>query len=850
MHRGSFQNLQDLLAPCNQGSRVEEDSDDETPEDTSSRLIVVSNQLPLKATRNEDGTYSFEWDKDALLQQAMEGMTESSEVSKVMFIGQLPVAIGDDQQEEISAQLLQDFQCLPVFLPKMVKEAFYQGMCKKIMWPLFHYVLPLSPQSDARYNPAYWQSYIAANRKFADVVIEILKESDFVWAHDYHLLLLPTLLRKKFNTVRCGFFLHSPFPSSEMFRAFPMRAELLRGLLNADLVGFHTFDYARHFLSCCSRMLGLEFESKRGSIELEYFGRRVRMRISPVGLQVSRFKEVLASQECIAKQEELQEKYKDKIVLVGVDDMDPFKGIDLKIQALKAMLQAHPELADDQRVVLIQVCNPARSNTKEVIEMRESVLQEAQRIKEDVGYEAVEIWERSVPLHERAALYSISTACLVTATRDGMNLVPYEYVVCRQGMTDDSNVSHSMLVVSEFVGCTPSLCGAIRINPWSIKDTADAIHRAVTMSLPERTMRHDQHYRYINKHTVSYWARNFFTALSNVCEEIQSMRCYGLGFGLSFRVVALQSHFKLLEPTNLLHAYENCKRVAILLDYDGTLTSERGCSLPIPPSPQVEALLNSLTRTNRNTVYIISGRGRQELSEWFSKVPNLGLASEHGNFCRRNSSSPWQTISGLGPDEVQPMVEAWKRVTKPILESYAESTDGSFIQDKESAMVWHFHDADPDFGNWQAKELVTHLEDLLADQPVDISVGQFTVEVKPKGISKGVAVEHVIEKMEEDGGFPDMVLCVGDDRSDEEMYIKLEELSRKHRELKVMACTVGQKPSRAAFYVNDHQEVIDLLKALESWEEIGHKTLHRRVKSVPAVPLELVMETDPAPMHE
>ena len=150
-----------------------------------------------------------------------------------------------------------------------------------------HYVLPMSPQSPARYSKTNWQGYLAANKRFADKVVEVLNaDGDFVWVHDYHLMLLPTFLRKRFNTVRCGFFLHSPFPSSEIFRTFPNRDLVLRGLLNADVVGFHTFDYARHFLSCTTRLLGLNHKTKQGALAIDYYGRAVRPRSARRGVNV------------------------------------------------------------------------------------------------------------------------------------------------------------------------------------------------------------------------------------------------------------------------------------------------------------------------------------------------------------------------------------------------------------------------------------------------------------------------------------------------------------------------------------------------------------------------------------
>jgi len=831
MQRASFNNLQDLLSEANQGKtphRVQ--SQDSERSTHGRRLIMVSNHLPLKAT-STSYPYEFAWDEDSLLYQARNAINVcgSEETPSVMFIGQLGIDIEGRYQDEVFSTCLSQFNCAPVFLPLSIKDRFYKGMCKQIMWPMFHYVLPMSPTSNARFDPNLWQAYIAANKKFADRLVEFMApEDDYVWVHDYHLMLLPTLLRKRFHTVRVGFFLHSPFPSSEIFRAFPMREELLRGLLNADLVGFHTFDYARHFLSCCSRMLGLDFQSKRGSIALEYFGRSVQVRISPVGLHLARLREHMASADSVWRKGELEAQFKGKLLILGVDDMDPNKGIDLKCQAIEALLRQHPELVG--RVVLLQVANPARIVNREVVEMRESVLAEVARINAKfTDYNPIELWERSVPLHERVALYALADCVLVTATRDGMNLVPYEYEVCRHGLEDDAPEVESMLVVSEFVGCTPSLSGALRVNPWNVEDTADHVYRALVMKPEEKRVRHAQHFRYVQEHGVYKWSNTFVTTLQSVCENLPDMKTFGIGFGLGFRVVALSPHFRHLDVAELLLLLPSKKSICFLLDYDGTLTTERGCSLAIPPSNEVLALLNNLTSDSANSVCIVSGRSRTELGEYLKSTPNVGIAAEHGCFYRADSSREWQHARG---ETMMVDVAAWKSVALPILESYSEATDGSFVQDKESAVVWHFHNADPDFGQWQSKELHTHLEDLLGGYPVDVRMGNFTVEIKPKGITKAAAVQAALSHMKAEGRPADLVLCIGDDRSDEDMFQGLETMAKTHGapSCTVYSATVGQKPSLAPYYVNDQGEVLELLRAMVSSKQ---KPLKTRSYSMP-----------------
>jgi len=716
----------------------------------------------------------------------------------------------------VSDKVLAGYNCLPVFLGADLKQRFYKGFCKQLLWPLFHYLLPLSPSSQMRFDRNLWQAYLTANKMFTDRVMEVLSpEDDYVWMHDYHLLIMPSFLRKRFHNVRIGFFLHSPFPSSEIFRTSPVREDILRSLLNADVVGFHTFDYARHFLSCCSRMLGLDFETKRGQVALNYYGRQVTLKIMPTGIKPERLLDGFKWADTEWRRGELEAKFKGKTVLVGVDDMDTFKGIELKLQAFEELLDLHPEWRG--KLVLVQVANPARSAGRDIEELISMVHTLVERINGRYAtgdYAPVHFLERAVPLHEKIALLSVATCCVVTATRDGMNLLPYEYIVCRQSRWSEGDPPGdrptSGLVVSEFVGCSPSLSGAIRVNPWNIQAVADGIYKAITLPVGEQQLRHDKHWRYVSAHTVSFWAQSCIAEIARVSADHTTRRCYGLGFGLGFRVVALDPNFKKVEVEALVTSYQRCSARVILLDYDGTLTTAAS-SLSNRPTPEVLSVLRLLAGDERNMVYIVSGRGRQELGDWFGQVPGLGLAAEHGFFYRTpRGDGAWREVATL-----EGMPE-WKAVALPIMQMYTESTDGSYVEEKETSMVWHYRDADPDFGSWQSKELNDHLDSVLANYPVEVVNGQAIVEVKATGVNKQLAVERVLEEATSTlKDHVDFVLCIGDDRSDEDMFHGLEEVAfSPHQMAEVYACTVGQKPSKARFYFNDTSEVLDALQFL------------------------------------
>ncbi|GAY34803.1 hypothetical protein CUMW_013430 [Citrus unshiu] len=759
------------------------------------RVIIVANQLPVKAKRRPDNKgWSFSWDEDSLLLQLKDGLPEDMEV---IYVGSLKVDVDLSEQDDVSQLLLDRFKCVPAFLPPDILTKFYHGFCKQHLWPLFHYMLPFSATHGGRFDRSLWEAYVSANKIFSQRVIEVINpEDDYVWIHDYHLMVLPTFLRRRFTRLRMGFFLHSPFPSSEIYRTLPVREEILKALLNADLIGFHTFDYARHFLSCCSRMLGLEYQSKRGYIGLEYYGRTVGIKIMPVGIHMGQIESVLRLADKDWRVQELKQQFEGKTVLLGVDDMDIFKGVDLKLLAMEHLLKQHPKWQG--RAVLVQIANPARGRGKDLEEIQAEIHATCKRINETFGrpgYEPVVFIDKPVTLSERAAYYTIAECVVVTAVRDGMNLTPYEYIVCRQGVSGSESSSESsapkksMLVVSEFIGCSPSLSGAIRVNPWNIEATAEAMHEAIQMNEAEKQLRHEKHYRYVSTHDVAYWARSFFQDMERTCKDHFKRRCWGIGLSFGFRVVALDPNFRKLSIDAIVSAYLRSKSRAILFDYDGTVMPQT--SINKAPSQAVISIINTLCNDARNTVFVVSGRGRDSLGKW-------------------SADEEWQNCG-------QSVDFGWIQIAEPVMKLYTESTDGSYIEIKESALVWHHRDADPGFGSSQAKELLDHLESVLANEPAAVKSGQFIVEVKPQGVSKGVVAEKIFTTMAESGRHADFVLCIGDDRSDEDMFEIIGNATSSgvlSSNASVFACTVGQKPSKAKYYLDDAAEVVTMLEAL------------------------------------
>ncbi|CAN8306119.1 unnamed protein product [Cochlearia groenlandica] len=786
------------------------------------RMIIVANRLPLKAEKR-NGSWSFSWDQDSLYLQLKDGLPEDMEV---LYVGSLSVDVDSDEQDDVAQILLDKFKCVPTFFPQDLLIKYYDGFCKRQLWPLFHYMLPFSADHGGRFDRSLWEAYVATNKLFFQKVIEIINpDDDFVWIHDYHLMVLPTFLRRRFNRIRMGFFLHSPFPSSEIYRSLPVREEILKALLNSDLIGFHTFDYARHFLTCCSRMLGLEYQSKRGYIGLEYYGRTVGIKIMPVGINMGRIQTVMRYSEEEGKVAEIRKRFEGKTVLLGIDDLDIFKGINLKLLAMEQMLKQHSNWRG--RAVLVQIVNPARGRGIDIEDIRGEIEESCKRINEvfgKPGYQPVVYIDTPVSINEISAYYHVAECVVVTAVRDGMNLTPYEYIVCRQGLlgseSDFSGPKKSMLVASEFIGCSPSLSGAIRVNPWNVEATGEALNEALSMGDPEKQLRHEKHFRYVSTHSVAFWSRSFLQDLERICVDHFKKRCWGMGISFGFRVVALDPNFRKLSIPVIVSDYKRAKNRAIFLDYDGTLMPQN--SINKAPSQEVLNFLDALCHDKKNSIFIVSGRGRESLGKWFAPCKNIGIAAEHGYFLKWPGNEEWETC-GQNSDF------AWMQIVEPVMKQYTESTDGSSIEIKESALVWQYRDADPGFGSLQAKEMLEHLESVLANEPVAVKSGHYIVEVKPQGASKGSVSEKIFSSMAEKGKPADFVLCIGDDRSDEDMFEAIGNAMSKRllsANALVFACTVGQKPSKAKYYLDDTNEVTSMLESLAEASASSNFSMH------------------------
>lgn len=467
----------------------------------SGRLLLVSNRLPITIKRSPDGDYSFSMSSGGLVT----GLSGLAKTTKFQWYGWPGLEIPEAECGELNQRLKDEYGATPIYVDDELADRHYNGFSNSILWPLFHY-----HPGEITFDESAWSAYKQVNRLFAKTMAKDVQDGDMIWVHDYHLMLLPEMLREEIGdskkNVKIGFFLHTPFPSSEIYRILPVREDLLMGVLQCDLIGFHTYDYARHFLSSCARIL----EVSTTPNGVEYGGKYVTVAAFPIGIDPEKFVDGLKKPKVIDRIKALQRKFEGVKLIVGVDRLDYIKGVPQKLHALEVFLTEHPEWVG--KVVLVQVAVPSREDVEEYQNLRAVVNELVGRINGKFGtieFMPIHFLHQSVAFDELTALYAVSDVCLVSSTRDGMNLVSYEYIATQAER-------HGALILSEFTGAAQSLNGALIVNPWNTEELAGAIHEAVTMDPETRLSNFKKLEKYVFKYTSSWWGESFVGELNKI----------------------------------------------------------------------------------------------------------------------------------------------------------------------------------------------------------------------------------------------------------------------------------------------------------------------------------------------
>ncbi|WP_339868644.1 bifunctional alpha,alpha-trehalose-phosphate synthase (UDP-forming)/trehalose-phosphatase [uncultured Algoriphagus sp.] len=723
-----------------------------------SKTIIVSNRLPI-SLRHRNGRFEFKPSAGGLAT----GLGSIYKEGENIWIGWPGNTVDDPEQRAEIILELHELKMAPVFLSKEDVEEFYEGFSNETLWPAFHYFTQYMV-----YNPEHWEAYVRVNQKFCDAILKKAGPDDTIWIHDYQLLLLPQMLREVLPNATIAFFQHIPFPSYEIIRMIPWRKELLNGVCGADLIGFHTYDDMRHFLSAVGRITGLSSES--GYIQAE--NRIINVDSFPMGIDYDKFAKQAKSKRTQRFVGEFGKQVEGQKLLLTIDRLDYSKGIPQRIQAFNQLLEQHKELHG--KVSMIMIVVPSRDKVQSYKELKEEIDLLVGRINSEystLNWVPVHYFYRSFPFEELSAFYNMSDIALVTPLRDGMNLVCKEFVASK---TDQTGV----LILSEMAGASKELQDAILVNPNDRQGVVDAIYNALSMPLAEQKARISSMQESLKKYDVFQWVRVFMDRLEHVKKKQEELTSKDVDTKVMNEIQA---------------SFKKAKNAVLFLDYDGTLTGFHSDPQKAYPDEELKKIVKDLSALAQ--VVVISGRDKDTLGKWFNGQ-HIDMIAEHGVWVKKKENKgDWELYA-----EVE---DGWKDDIRKVMEYYVLRTPGAFIEEKHHSLVWHYRKVESGLGDLRMRELFSHLKYMARGYNLQVLEGNMVLEIKRPDINKGRAATAMMK-----GAEYDFILAIGDDWTDEDTF--------KAMPKNAYSIRVGYAYTQANYNIKSFRQVRQLLQKLTS----------------------------------
>jgi len=685
------------------------------------RLIIISNRLPVTIDKVHGELFYY-----PSAGGLATGLNSLSNDIERLWIGWPGKEIKEKEEQQTVTAELKKSNLVPVFLSKKEIKLYYEGFSNKVIWPHFHYFTQYTS-----YEPEFWEAYKKVNEQFAATVIEQLRPDDLVWVHDYQLMLLPNLIRQAFPEISIGFFLHIPFPSYEIFRILPWREAIIEGLLGADQIGFHTYGYMRHFLSAAYRVAG--YEHNLGKLTVK--NRTTNVDVYPMGIDYNSYAfpgQTTDTTESDALMEKLLAK-KRKLV-ISIDRLDYTKGIPQRLLAFEKFLKENKKYHGKITFMLIVV--PSRSNVDQYQELKTEVEQLVGRIDGEFrtfGWSPIQYFYRSFSFAALTALYKAADIAMITPLRDGMNLVAKEYVASKE------ESKQGVLILSEMAGAADELIDALIVNPQDQASLVNALLTALEMSPKEQKDRLIKMQTRLKNFTVENWAQTF------IRDQIEFSKT---------KEISKTNLLNKEKQNTLIADYQKAKKCLFLLDYDGTLMNFNADPQAVIPDQSLMDTLTAIKDNPSNKLVVISGRDRQTLGEWLGGL-NIDMAAEHGVWIKDGET--WESSIGLASE--------WKKDIRPALENLVNRTPGSFIEEKEFSIAWHYRKIDKGLGELRVREFRDVLVYLTSNLDLQVLEGNKVVEIKNAGINKGKATLNWTQTEDYD-----FILAIGDDHTDEDTF--------------------------------------------------------------------------------
>ena len=705
------------------------------------------------------------------LTNAIRAAVKNNAIKDILTVGLIGFptdSLDDEKKAEIYSKLEEEHEALTVFVSDKDFDSHYAHYCKTILWPVFHYIIPDHPKSKAFLDHS-WVFYQKVNQAFADKVVKSYKRGDIIWIHDYHLCLVPQMIRQKLPDAQIGFFLHTAFPSSEVFRCLANRKDILNGMLGANLVAFQNQEYAHHFLQTCSRILSVE--ATADGVQLE--NRFVNVWHSPIGIDPQALaleREEPEVQEWI---EIMEKRYEGKKVIVARDKLNSIQGVRQKLLAYELFLNKYPEWKD--KVVLIQVATSTTEDSELAATVSEIVTR-IDAVHSTLTHNPLVFLRQDIAFSQFLALLSIADALAITSLREGMNLTCHEFVICQDGRA--SSKKHSPVILSEFTGSAALFDGdELAVNPWDYNNIAEAFRVALEMTDEEKDRRYTRMRNLVMHHTGDFWVSNLGCYLAKVHDE-------------QFKRDTMS--IPRLSLSDLTTAYKSSTRRLFILDYEGTLASYGSVSNTVLTNTErVVDVLNALVSDEQNTVYVMSGRMMHELQLIFDRVRGLGLIAENGCFLREPNVTTWTRF----PNEEK--TTKWKDSVMPILQYYADRVEQSWVEKRDCSLIYHYDkSSDNESSSRHAGDCANHINDACEQQRVKAVPTKDSVIIEPVDFDKKTAAQDIFSRYPESER-PDFLFVAGNDRDDENLFRWAKQLKDEWVVPNVQTVTVGDRNSVA-----------------------------------------------------
>lgn len=782
----------------------------------TSRVIIVAEFLPANITCSPSGKWTVRWDDESsLFYFAHAAVTHKA---KFFFVGQLRNIIPPGAQLAVERVLIQ-YRCIPVFLP--TKTALqHRYYCDTVFRPLFgNFVDVFSDRPTGWWNRGpfmtAWQQYKNLNKIYGHKLRQFC-ENSIIWIHGYELFLVPTFLTMHASQSKTpiAFFLPSPFPSSEVFRTLSTCKTVLWGLLSVDQICFAMYEYTRHFLACCSRILDINTTIvKKGYIQLMLSGRSVNLLCVHPGI------EPLIVQKSLVDYKPKPEGT-DKIVILAVDNAKAHSGIAMKMLAFSHFLTNNPDWC--QRVVLKQYLVGKLNSVNSLIGREGQAIQDAADLlnakhMHTDGSLAVEYTVLdTMDLAARLRTYTEASILLATPIREGFNPVPLEFAVATRICK-----MNGYILVSEFSSCSCVFSEVRIVNPYDPIGVSHSIEDALAMTPSQRLQACVANDTAVRRNTTFGWTQTVLKQLQqSYCKQQTVSQLVRFGYGDTSHVASTSLKKKLDYSDRVADAWLNSTNRVLCFDFRGTIVDYSAEDTATRyllyghhrvPFPSKELLrdLQHLSSLPNTTVAIVSGLSRRPVEQAFGSITNLWLFAETGYYVRRGGSDKWETTSPMH------LNKKMYELVEPAMEFFCQRTIGSYIQKKECTIVLEYPDADVEYGRLQAKNIENALQEALQNEPqIGVFSGHCYVLARPVGFSKASSLKSIIDLRQTPKNPVDFCLCVGDDTSDELMFSTLNEQDQIKEKF---SCTVGTKHSSVAEYsVESPQEVRALMHRLQS----------------------------------